>query len=195
MRHTAILRSVTIDRRWTDSDFGRVDTGKITCKVDRIISGKLLHSRRDVSVCLTLDSALYVVDLVRFRELSAGDRLRGQYQSLSMDPNSLANLDQDLPNNMIHQVPIHSLPQEWLYCETWCAKENLARAKTIDMCNDPMTKEPKLQRARRMVPEWNIFDKEIQDLHQRWKDGELGNATVPQEGGDVAKEDGRKDEL
>jgi len=46
-----------------------------------------------------------------------------------------------------------------------------------------------------MVPEWNIFDKEIQDLHQRWKDGELGNATVPQEGGDVAKEDGRKDEL
>ena len=40
-----------------------------------------------------------------------GDRLRGQYQALSQDPNSLANLDQDLPNNMIHQVPIFSLPQ------------------------------------------------------------------------------------
>lgn len=30
---------------------------------------------------------------------------------MSQDPNSLANLDQDLPNNMIHQVPIFSLPQ------------------------------------------------------------------------------------
>lgn len=49
-------------------------------------------------------SALYVVDLVRFRMFAAGDRLREQYQALSRDPHSLANLDQDLPNNMIHQV-------------------------------------------------------------------------------------------
>lgn len=32
-------------------------------------------------------SALYVVDLQRFRQLAAGDRLRGQYQMLSRDPN------------------------------------------------------------------------------------------------------------
>jgi hypothetical protein len=49
-------------------------------------------------------SALYVVDLKRFRQLAAGDRLREQYQGLSRDPNSLSNLDQDLPNNMVHQV-------------------------------------------------------------------------------------------
>lgn len=49
-------------------------------------------------------SALYVVDLKKFRKIAAGDRLRGQYQALSQDPNSLSNLDQDLPNNMIHQV-------------------------------------------------------------------------------------------
>ena len=49
-------------------------------------------------------SALYVIDLKKFRKIAAGDRLRGQYQGLSHDPNSLANLDQDLPNNMIHQV-------------------------------------------------------------------------------------------
>merc|ERR1711962_1167639 len=63
-------------------------------------------------------SAIYVVDLVKFRQIAAGDRLRGQYQALSQDPNSLSNLDQDLPNNMVHQVPIKSLPQEWLWCET-----------------------------------------------------------------------------
>ncbi|VDO82106.1 unnamed protein product [Haemonchus placei] len=39
-------------------------------------------------------SALYVVDLQKFRQLAAGDRLRGQYQGLSSDPNSLSNLDQ-----------------------------------------------------------------------------------------------------
>lgn len=44
-------------------------------------------------------SALYVVDLKRFRKVAAGDRLRGQYQALSQDPNSLSNLDQvDLEN-------------------------------------------------------------------------------------------------
>lgn len=79
-------------------------------------------------------SALYVIDLKRFRQLAAGDLLRQQYQSLSADPNSLSNLDQDLPNNMQRQIPIYSLPEEWLWCETWCSDESLARAKTIDLC-------------------------------------------------------------
>ena len=73
------------------------------------------------------------MDLKKFRQIAAGDRLRGQYQGLSQDPNSLANLDQDLPNNMIHQVGIKSLPQEWLWCATWCSEESKARAKTIDL--------------------------------------------------------------
>ncbi len=112
-------------------------------------------------------SALYVVDLNRFRQLAAGDRLRQQYHSLSADPNSLSNLDQDLPNNMQFNLPIHSLPQEWLWCETWCSDEDLAKAKTIDLCNNPMTKEPKLDRARRQIPEWNVYDEEIAALAKR----------------------------
>jgi len=109
-------------------------------------------------------SALYVVDLVKFRQIAAGDRLRGQYQALSQDPNSLSNLDQDLPNNMIHQVPIFSLPQEWLYCETWCDKSELPQAKSIDLCNNPQTKEPKLTAARRIVKEWSAYDDEMTKL-------------------------------
>jgi hypothetical protein len=46
-------------------------------------------------------------------------------------------------------VPIHSLPQEWLWCETWCDDESKPKAKTIDLCNNPETKTPKLVRARR----------------------------------------------
>lgn len=34
---------------------------------------------------------------------------------------------------MIHQVPIKSLPQEWLWCETWCDDASKKRAKTIDL--------------------------------------------------------------
>ncbi|KAG0309294.1 hypothetical protein BGZ98_003896 [Dissophora globulifera] len=105
-------------------------------------------------------SALYVVDLVRFRQMLAGDRLRNHYQQLSRDPGSLANLDQDLPNNMQHEVPIFSLPQEWLWCETWCGDEGLTKAKTIDLCNNPLTKEPKLDRARRQIKEWESLDNE-----------------------------------
>ncbi|MCJ1319773.1 hypothetical protein MMC15_005109 [Xylographa vitiligo] len=106
-------------------------------------------------------SALYVVDLKKFRQIAAGDRLRQQYHQLSADPNSLSNLDQDLPNHMQTVLPIHSLPQEWLWCETWCSDESLQQARTIDLCNNPQTKEPKLERARRQVPEWTVYDDEI----------------------------------
>ena len=109
-------------------------------------------------------SALYVVDLKLFRAIAAGDRLRQQYHQLSADPASLSNLDQDLPNHMQHHLPIHSLPQEWLWCETWCSDESLAAARTIDLCNNPQTKEPKLDRARRQVPEWTLYDDEIAEV-------------------------------
>ncbi|CAI7832218.1 unnamed protein product [Closterium sp. NIES-53] len=118
-------------------------------------------------------SALYVVDLVRFRRMAAGDTLRVIYESLSKDPNSLANLDQDLPNYAQHTVPILSLPQEWLWCESWCGNATKARAKTIDLCNNPMTKEPKLQGARRIVAEWGALDEEQRRFTERVTQGEF----------------------
>ena len=33
-------------------------------------------------------------------------------------------------------------------------------------CNNPMTKEPKLQAAVRIVPEWTSYDEEIKQLMQ-----------------------------
>lgn len=138
-------------------------------------------------------SALYVVDLLRFRQLAAGDRLRQQYHQLSADPNSLSNLDQDLPNNMQFQLPIHSLPKEWLWCETWCSDEDLATAKTIDLCNNPQTKEPKLDRARRQIPEWNEYDEEIAALAKRVK-GEQGLAAVDIQEEEQKREKREKDE-
>ncbi|CAD6930112.1 unnamed protein product [Tilletia controversa] len=128
-------------------------------------------------------SALYVVDLNRFREVAAGDILRGQYQGLSADPNSLANLDQDLPNHLQHTVPIHTLDKTWLWCETWCSTEWLPQAKTIDLCSNPKTKEPKLDRARRQIPEWTVYDDEVAAFAQRLSEANrLGkNVVAPAE--------------
>jgi UDP-glucose:glycoprotein glucosyltransferase len=111
-------------------------------------------------------SALFVVDLDTFRRKSTGDALRSTYNALSQDPNSLANLDQDLPNFAQHEVPIFSLPQDWLWCATWCSNETFTTAKTIDLCQNPLTKEPKLKMAERIISEWKgIFD-DISVIHK-----------------------------
>jgi UDP-glucose:glycoprotein glucosyltransferase len=80
-----------------------------------------------------------------------GDHLRAVYQQLSADSSSLSNLDQDLPNYAQDMIKIHSLPQEWLWCESWCSDETKATAKTIDLCNNPEHKEPKLSMAKRII--------------------------------------------
>ncbi|KAK0346138.1 killer toxin resistant protein [Friedmanniomyces endolithicus] len=137
-------------------------------------------------------SALYVVDLKKFRQIAAGDRLRQQYHQLSADPASLSNLDQDLPNHMQMALPIHSLPQEWLWCETWCSDESLKDAKTIDLCNNPQTKEPKLDRARRQVPEWTLYDDEIAAVARRHKAGEAEGRPVAGDGLDAGVQGGEE---
>ncbi|KAJ9453171.1 UDP-glucose:glycoprotein glucosyltransferase [Diplonema papillatum] len=109
-------------------------------------------------------SAIYVVDLKRFRRMAAGDMYRSIYDNLSKDPNSLSNLDQDLPNYSQNMVPIFSLPEHWLWCETWCNQESKAAAKTIDLCNNPATKAPKLVAAKRIVPEWVDYDRLIEEF-------------------------------
>lgn len=96
-------------------------------------------------------SALYVVDLDRFRRELVGDQLRAVYEQLSADPNNLSNLDQDLPNYVQHSIKIFSLPQEWLWCESWCSDETKAAAKTIDLCNNPLYKESKVSMAKRII--------------------------------------------
>lgn len=126
---------------------------------------------------------------------------------LLQDPNSLSNLDQDLPNFAQHDIPIHSLPAEWLWCETWyvpeigspvprllrstigtnlclllaqsfcrCGSESRPQAKTIDLCNNPKTKEPKLASARRIVAEWPNLNDEVNEFTRRalgWLEGNI----------------------
>lgn len=73
---------------------------------------------------------------------------------------------------MIHQVSIKSLPQHWLWCQTWCSDSEFSKAKVIDLCNNPQTKEAKLTAAQRIVPEWKDYDAEIKNLMARVEDRE-----------------------
>ena len=99
------------------------------------------------------------------RRRGYGDQYRVLYDNLSKDPNSLSNLDQDLPNYAQHVVPIHSLPEEWLWCESWCGNASKPNAKTIDLCNNPLTKEPKLDQAQRIGgARWAEIDAEMETL-------------------------------
>jgi UDP-glucose:glycoprotein glucosyltransferase len=109
-------------------------------------------------------SAIFLVDLRQFRAMLAGDRYRSTYANLAGDPNSLSNLDQDLPNYLQASIPIFSLPEQWLWCETWCSAKSKSRAKTIDLCNNPLTKMPKLDNAKMVIPGWEDLDNKLQNL-------------------------------
>eukprot|EP00927_Polykrikos_kofoidii_P059852 TRINITY_DN54974_c0_g1_i1.p1 TRINITY_DN54974_c0_g1~~TRINITY_DN54974_c0_g1_i1.p1 ORF type:complete len:1660 (+),score=269.61 TRINITY_DN54974_c0_g1_i1:31-4980(+) len=111
-------------------------------------------------------SALFVVDLLAFRRESVGDTLRSDYNSMTKSPGSLANLDQDLPNWAQTHIPIFSLPQEWLWCETWCSNASFPMAKAIDLCQNPSTKEPKTAMARRVIGEWDAYHTKVLALRE-----------------------------
>ena len=40
-------------------------------------------------------------------------------------------------------------------------------------CNNPLTKEPKLDAARRIVPEWVGYDSEIKIIWDEWQSNKL----------------------
>ena len=55
-----------------------------------------------------------------------------------------------------------------LWCETWCAADTFDDALTIDLCNNPETKESKLDMARRIIPEWTKYDNELRAFVDKW---------------------------
>jgi UDP-glucose:glycoprotein glucosyltransferase len=107
-------------------------------------------------------SALFIVDLVQLRSQDVGGLIRKAYVDLHTDTLSLSNLDQDIPNLLQSKgARIFSLPQEWLWCGSWCSDAAMQKAKTIDMCNNPRTKIGKLEYARANIPEWEELDREV----------------------------------
>ena len=77
-------------------------------------------------------------------------------------------------------MPIHSLPEAWLWCETWCGNASRPAAKTVDLCNNPLTKEPKLNQATRLLdPRWTTLDGRVKAIETSEAGGGGGAATAP----------------
>jgi hypothetical protein len=53
------------------------------------------------------------------------------------------------------------------------------QAKTIDLCNNPLTKEPKLDAARRILPEWTGLDEEAQGVTDEYANLKSPSSPVP----------------
>ena len=63
---------------------------------------------------------------------------------LSQDPNSLANLDQDLPNNLQHHIPIYSLHKNGFGAILGVLRQRNLKLKLSILCNNPKTFESKI---------------------------------------------------
>lgn len=68
-------------------------------------------------------------------------------------------------------------------------------AKTIDLCNNPLTKEPKLERARRILPEWTGLDKQVKQVQDLVSQGYFGENLKKKIKNEKIKEDQKKDGL
>ncbi|EDR26001.1 UDP-glucose glycoprotein:glucosyltransferase, putative [Entamoeba dispar SAW760] len=112
-------------------------------------------------------SALFIADLKVFRTNNVGEQYRTVYNDLTLDPNNLANLDQDLPNYVQKYVPIFSLPQEWLWCESWCNQKVKSKAKTIDLCNNPIKPLGKIESALKNIEEWKSYDEIVHGMEEK----------------------------
>ncbi|KAG8845050.1 hypothetical protein FRB91_002102 [Serendipita sp. 411] len=72
------------------------------------------------------------------------------------------------------------------------SKDRLDQAKTIDLCQNPLTKEPKLSRARQ-IPEWSKYDGEIAGFARRLvKEGKIGSSALSAEVDALAGEKPKK---
>lgn len=61
------------------------------------------------------------------------------------------------------------------------------QAKTIDLCNNPLTKEPKLQSARRIIAEWPDLDREAVEFTAAVDRVQVGPRRAAAQGGEGAQ--------
>jgi UDP-glucose:glycoprotein glucosyltransferase len=59
----------------------------------------------------------------------------------------------------------------------FCSKDSKKRAKSIDLCNNPLTKESKLDAARRIVGEWSDYDDEVQRFAEEIRTGKNSSSS------------------
>lgn len=112
------------------------------------------------------------------RQLAAGDQLRVIYENLSKDPNSLANLDQDLPNYSQHQVrappptPVQAANEQ-------CGDETILIGPNFHMCKGSILSQQLIARSKNCAlalhrPDENFW---VEAAHQQVDSGTCRSPT------------------
>ena len=108
-----------------------------------------------------------VRDMVRQRVPPTGEAMVGGFclesKPLSRPPSHLATQPH------CHPATVHPLAHAICHF-------TVLQAKTIDLCNNPMTKEPKLQGARRIIAEWPDLDREAREFTEAVGRVQVGGA-------------------
>jgi UDP-glucose:glycoprotein glucosyltransferase len=107
------------------------------CAPEGALHKSPLPQRHVLTCARSTRASRFVVDLQQVRTSGVANIYRDTYQSLTADPSSLSNLDQDLPNYLQHAVPMRSLPEEWLWCaplESEAAATTAVRSRRTTPC-------------------------------------------------------------
>jgi UDP-glucose:glycoprotein glucosyltransferase len=99
-------------------------------------------------------SAIFVVDLPRFRQANAGEYLRLIHRELSSKPLSVGHVDDDLLNLFQERSPAAELPADWNWCDVWCAEEGIEGAKAVGICSNPISQQRDTEWVAKNLPEW-----------------------------------------
>lgn len=127
-------------------------------------------------------SSLFLVDLLRFRTQGHGNIYRDTFNYVINNARNQVGSDQDFVNILQREVPIYTLQEEWLWCETWCSSASKKNAKVIDACVNPLLKMSKIDTARYVHSNWDSIQKELDDLFESLENGTLSpNKTVIRE--------------
>jgi UDP-glucose:glycoprotein glucosyltransferase len=103
-------------------------------------------------------SSLFIVNLLKYRQLSIGEWVRYVYQEMSVDPWNFDQLENDILNFLQDRQPVIPLPTEWGWCHAYCPRESLAHAKIVRVCETPGTTKKDFDFLRRNLPEWKYLE-------------------------------------
>lgn len=109
------------------------------------------------------DNSLFVIDLVQFRKLNAGDKLRLKYQFLSSNSAYIENLNQDLINGLQKELKIFSLPQEWLWSDCCYDEKSMSSAKAVKLFTDFNIQKDQIQSQKKKSHSWMCYENQVNE--------------------------------
>jgi UDP-glucose:glycoprotein glucosyltransferase len=110
------------------------------------------------------NSEFFLVDLPSFKRSSGADWTRLVFHQLVGEMGRQEHADQDVLNVVQDRVPVFSLPQEWLWCDSWCPAEDMQSAKVLSIFPSLDGRPRDFEGAKDLIPEWAALRDNVTSL-------------------------------